>query len=403
MFELLFFIFAALQAQKMIVGNTPSTKRCLPYPSGAVCLRIRRELLRRGLSVLLSHKLIGQMSVRTSRHFIFSILLRFNLIPELKIVKRMPGNNPVFNPDGGFLFSKPNKGPEHDENEDLEYGDLFVYSQSPLDASPIFRHASLGKNTPIQLMVMHPSGKLFFMGCYDISGTHSLVCYRFAENDTIVSYTILHGHQDSVNAIAVNSAGNFIASGSSEKVILWKIYANGAIFSIGRYNFGMCTLCLAFHHEKMIFAAGGLCNNVSLWGVEPDGTLQSLSRLKGHTSYVLDVKFLPKGRVATAGTDKTIIIWNTSSDFKQVMSLKKILSHQDRVSNLCLHPNGRIMVSASASGDNKLIVWWLSHDNSSAIKIQVLDGHHYGVEQVVLDPSGRQLVSSGSNELIVWQ
>lgn len=35
MFELLFLIFAALQAQKMIRGNTLSTKR-LPYPSSAV-------------------------------------------------------------------------------------------------------------------------------------------------------------------------------------------------------------------------------------------------------------------------------------------------------------------------------------------------------------------------------
>jgi WD40 repeat protein len=312
----------------------------------------------------------------------------------------MTGNNPVFTPNGGIILSRPNKGPEHDENKDLEYGDLFVYSQSPLDASPIFRHASLGKNTPIQLMVMHPSGKLFFMGCYDISGTHSLVCYRFAENDTIVRYTILHGHQDSVNAIAVNSAGNFIASGSSEKVILWKIYANGAISSIGRYNFGMCTLCLAFHPEKMILAAGSLCNNVSLWGVEPDGTLQSLSRLKGHTSYVLDVKFLPKDRVATAGTDKTIIIWNTSN-YKQVICINIIRTHEGRVSKLCLDKSGRIMISAS--GDNKLIVWWLSDNNLSAIQIQVLYGHHYGVEQVVLDPSGRQLVSSGSNELIVWE
>lgn len=401
MFELLFLFFAALQAQKMIRGNTPSTKR-LPYPSSAVCLKIQRRLLRRGgLTIWLCHKLIGPMGVRNFQHFIFSIILRFNLIPELKLVKRMSGNNPVFHRNGGILLSKPNKGPEDDE--DFEYGDLFEYykSPSPLDASSIFRHASLGKNTPIQLMVMHPSGKLFFMGCYDISGTHSLVCYRFAENDTIVRYTILSGHQDSVNAIAVDSAGHIMVSGSSVDVIVWQISPNGAISIIRRYNFGMCTNCIAFHPEKLILAAGGLRNNVSLWKVEPNGNLHSLLILKGHTSYVLDVQFLPNNTVATAGTDKTIIIWNTYSDYKQAICLKIFRAHEGRVSKLCLHPNGRIMVSAS--GDKKLIVWWLSDNNSSATQIQVLYGHHYGVEQVVLDPSGRQLVSSGSNELIVWE
>jgi len=249
---------------------------------------------------------------------------------------------------------------------------------------------------------MHPSGKLFFMGCYDISGTYSLVCYRFAENDTIVHHTILHGHQDSVNAIAIDSAGHIMVSGSSVDVIVWQISANGDIISIiRRYNFGMCTQCLAFHPEKLILAAGGLCNNVSLWEVEPNGNLHSLSLLKGHTSYVLDVKFLPKDTVATAGTDKTIFIWKTYSNYKEVICLNIIRAHEGRVSKLYFHSNGRIMVSAS--GDRKLIVWWLSDDNSSATQIQVLDGHHCGVEQVVLDPSGRQLVSSGSNELIVWE
>ena len=397
---ILFNLYRALHAQRKI-GLRTSTK-CLSYPSSAVYIKILRHLLRNGgSSILLCYKLVSPMGMQKSRHFIFSILLRFNLIPELKLVRRMTGNNPVFTPNGGIILSRPNICPEHVENEELEYGDLFELFMSLSDKSPIFRYASLGMNTPIRVIGMHPSGKLFFIGCYDIHCTHSLVCYRFAENDTIVHHEILPGHRDSVNGIAVDSAGNFMVSGSSKEVILWRISKNWDISIFGIYNFGMCTLCLAFHPEKLILAAGGWCNNASLWEVEPNGVVHRLLDLGGHKCYILDVKFLSESTVVTASTDKTIIISKISSDFKQCMSFYIIRAHHDRIPSLCIHTNKRVMVSASE--DKKLIVWWLSDDNSSATQIQVLDGHHYGFEQVRFDPSGRQLVSSGSNKLIVWE
>jgi len=397
---LVFLIFAALQAQRKIRGK-PSTNH-LSYPSSAVCPKKLRHLLRNGgCAILLCWKLLAQMGMLNPGYKMSWILLRFNRIPQLTLVRKMPGNNPVFTPNGGIILSRPNICPEHEKDEELEYGDLFEFFMSLSDTSPIFRYASLGMNTPIQVIGMHPSGKLFFIGCYDIHGTHSLVCYRFAENGTDIHHEILPGHRDSVNGIAVDSAGNFMMSGSSKEVILWRISKNWDISIFGIYNFGMTTLCFAFHPKKLILAAGGLCNNASLWEVEPNGIAHRLLDLGGHKSYIVDVKFLSESTVVTASTDKTIIISKISSDLKQCMSFYIIRAHHDRISSLCIHTNKRIMVSAS--GDKKLIVWWLSDDNSSASQIQVLDGHHYGVEQVRFDPSERQLVSSGSNELIVWE
>ena len=397
---LFFSIFLALQAQRMIGGKpTPKSLSC---PSGAVCPKKLRHLLRNGgCAIVVCRKLLAPMGMQKSRHFIFSILLRFNLIPELKLVRRMTGNNPVFTPNGGIILSRPNICPEHVENKELMYGDLFELFMSLSDKSPIFRYASLGMNTPIQVIGMHPSGKLFFIGCYNIHGTHSLVCYRFAENDTIVHHEVLPGHRDSVDGIAVDSAGNFMVSGSSKEVILWRISKKLDISIFGIYNFGMTTLCLAFHPKKLILAAGGWCNNASLWEVEPNGIEHRLLDLSGHKSYILDVKFLSESTVVTASADKTIIISKISSDFKKCMSFNIIRAHHDRIYSLCIDTNRRVMVSASE--DKTLIFWWLSVDNSSATQIQVLDGHHYGVQQVRFDPSGRQLVSSGWNELIVWE
>jgi WD40 repeat protein len=321
----------------------------------------------------------------------------------LKLVRQMSGSNPVFHPNGGLLLSKPNKGPEHDKDEDLEYGDLFEFFRLLSDARPIFRYASLGKNTPIQLMVMHPSGRLFFMGCYDIRGKNSLICYQFDKTLSSATHTILSGHRESVNAIAVHSAGQFMMSGSSDRQgILWHISSSFDVSIVLKFDFGMEVLCLAFHPEALILAAGGLCNTVNFWEINPkEMKIGRIAHLTEHESYIHDIKFLSSNTLATASADNTINILKTSDNFRRVECLRTLKFHQNRVRSLCLHPNGRIMVSASF--DNKLIVWWLSDDNSSATQIQVLEGHPYGIEDVVFDPSGRQLVSAGSNVLIVWE
>lgn len=393
-------IFGALQAQKSIGEKT----KHLSYPSDAFCRKILRHLLRNGgWSILLCHKLVAPMGIRNPRHFMSLILLRFNRIPQLKLVRQMSGSNPVFHPNGGILLSKPNKGPEHDADEELEYGDLFEFFRSLSDARPIFRYASLGKNTPIQLMVMHPSGRLFFMGCYDIRGTHSLICYKFEKNDTVVTHTILSGHRDSVNAIAVHSAGQFMMSGSSDRqVILWHISPSLDVSIVRKFNFGMEVLCLAFHPEALILAAGGLCDTANFWEIDRNEmTIGRIAHLREHESYIHAIKFLSSDTFATASADNTINICRADDNFRRIICLRRLKVHQNRVRSLCLHPNGRIMVSASL--DKKLIVWWLSDDNSSATQIQVLEGHPHGIEDVVFDPSGRKLVSAGSDVLLVWE
>ena len=407
MFEqLILLIFGALQAQRKIGAKTSTEP--LSFPSGTVCCKILRHLLRNGgCAMLLCHKLVATMGMRNPRHKMSWILLRLNRIPQFKLVKKMSGSNPVFHPNGGLLLSKPNKGPEHDEDEDLEYGDLFEFFRSLLDTRPIFRYASFGKNTPIQLMVMHPSGRLFFMGCYDIRGKNSLICYQFDKTLSSATHTILSGHRESVNAIAVHSAGQFMVSGSSDRQgILWHISSSFDVSIVRKFDFGMEVLCLAFH-PALILAAGGLCNTVNFWEIEPNKmTIGRIAHLTEHKSYIHDIKFLSSNTLATASADNTINICIAYDNFRRVECLRTLKFHQNRVRSLCLHPNGRIMVSASL--DKKLIVWWLSDDNSSATQIQVLDGHPYGIEKVVFDPSGRELVSAGSDNagsdvLIVWE
>jgi WD40 repeat protein len=395
---LLFSIFAALQAQRMI-GGKPKPKS-LSCPSGAVCPKILRHLLRNGgWSILLCWKLMAPMGIRNPRHFMSLILLRFNRIPQLKLVRQMTGSNPAFHPNGGFFLTKPNKGPEHDEDDELEYGDLFEFFKSPFDAIPIFRYPSLGKNTPILKIVMHPSGRLFFMGCYDIRGRNSLVCYNFVHDYTDVRHTILSGHQDCVYAIAVHSDGRFMVSASSDHMgIVWNIPALADCSGISKttyLNFGMCVFCLAFDPKKLIFAAGGNSIGIKMFELVPSGHVVREFALEGHTNYVYDVKFLNRDRLASASADNSIKFWDTTSR----TCLQTFRVHQDSVRGLWFDSSERVMVSISS--DKTMKVWWLSDLDATLVQNVNFKGHSYSIKEIVSDQSGAKLISAGSDDLSV--
>lgn len=402
--SILFILFGAAQVQRSIGGLAPC--RRLSYPNGDVCLDARIHCLRNGaLTIVLCRGLVG--GHRRARRFAGCILLRLNRIPQIELVSRRTGSNPTFHPNGCLLVSRPNKGPEHDADENLEYGDLFECFRSPLDASPIFRYPSLGLNTPIQEMVMHPSGKSFFMGCYDTEGEHSLISYRFDENLSSVSHTILNGHRDSVNAIAVSPQGTIMVSASSNSLFLWRVSEDGIVQSVPivKHHFNYTVLCLAIHPsgKNPILAHSGLCNDVTLCQLDESLTTTArVIKIYGHESYVHDVVFLKDDsngiKIASASADQTIRMWST--DFASFACCMILNVHKDRVGKFSIHPNGRIMVSASLDGTT--IVWWLSDDNSSATPIQILQGR-FGSNDAVFDPSGRRLLVSSTENIQVLQ
>jgi WD40 repeat protein len=405
--SILFILFGASHVKRIIGGFAPSCR--LPYPEGDVCLDARKHLLQNGaLTIMLCRGLVGgHMGHRKARRFTDWILLRFNCIPQIQLISRRAGSNPTFHPNGGLLVSRPNQGPENHADENLEYGDLFEWFKSLLDASPIFRYASLGLNTPIQKMVMHPSGKSFFMGCYDTEGKYSLISYRFDQNHSSVCHTILHGHLDSVNAIAVSPEGNIMVSACSRSLYIWRVSENSAIQSvpIARIHCKYTVLCLAIHPsgKNPILAHSGLCNDVTLCQLDESLTTTArVIKLSGHTSYVHGVIFLSDDsdgiKIASASADKTIRLWSTN--FESVTCCMILNVHKEIVRTISIHPNRRIMVSASMDGTT--IVWWLSDDNSSATPIQILQGQ-IGITNVVFDPSGRNLLVSSTENIQVLQ
>jgi WD40 repeat protein len=182
---------------------------------------------------------------------------------------------------------------------------------------------------------------------------------------------------------------------------------NSAIQSvpIARIHCKYTVLCLAIHPsgKNPILAHSGLCNDVTLCQLDESLiTTARVIKLSGHTSYVHGVIFLSDDsdgiKIASASADKTIRLWSTN--FESVTCCMILNVHKEIVRTISIHPNRRIMVSASMDGTT--IVWWLSDDNSSATPIQILQGQ-IGITNVVFDPSGRNLLVSSTENIQVLQ
>ena len=113
--------------------------------------------------------------------------------------------------------------------------------------------------------------------------------------------TFLHGHTESVRALAFSPDGTTMASGSSDKTII-------------------------------------------LWDV---ATRQALgSPLSGHTDAVASAAFSPDGSIlATGSWDKTIILWDFATRKPLGSSLK---AHSGQVVSLAFSPDNRLLASGSS-------------------------------------------------------
>ena len=81
--------------------------------------------------------------------------------------------------------------------------------------------------------------------------------------------------------------------------------------------------------------------------------------LTGHTGPVWSVAFAPDGHtLATAGTDKTVLLWNLPEPGWPRRRLGGPLAdHTDAVTAVGFAPDGRTLATAGASGDKTVLLW----------------------------------------------
>ncbi len=115
----------------------------------------------------------------------------------------------------------------------------------------------------------------------------------------------------------------------------------------------------------------------------------------GHTAPVHSVTFSAGDRslLASAGEDKTIIVWNRATG-KAVVAMR---GHIDRIGDVKFSRDGSRL--ASASDDNTIKIW----DVATGRELRTLKGHSGEVRRLAFSSDGGLLASASSDQTIkVW-
>jgi WD40 repeat protein len=146
---------------------------------------------------------------------------------------------------------------------------------------------------------------------------------------------------------------------------------------------------VVFSHG-MRLASAGQDGTVRVWDAESG---DELLRLTGHDDWVHAVAFSPDGaRLASAGQDGTVRVWDAASGDE----LLRLTGHNDYVNAVAFSPDGTCL--ASAGQDGTVRVW----DAASGDELLRLTGHDGGVHAVVFS-HGMRLASAGQDGTVrVW-
>ncbi|MEG3860189.1 serine/threonine-protein kinase [Microcoleus sp. herbarium12] len=200
------------------------------------------------------------------------------------------------------------------------------------------------------------------------------------------------GHSATVDAVAISPDGRMLVSGSFDrKVIEWKLDKKAMIRefysdygSPYSHRYGS-VYSVAFSCDGGAIASGSGDKSIKLWNQRNGALVQKLS---GHSDKVLSVSFRPQSMMLASGSaDKTIKVWRVGI----AESVRTFVGHGDWVYAIAFSQDGKMIVSGSADATVKL---W---NVDTGEVINTLSGHSDAVISVAISPD-RETMASGSRD-----
>jgi len=205
-------------------------------------------------------------------------------------------------------------------------------------------------------------------------------------------------HPAMVNAVAFSPDGRTLATASVNQTTLWNI-ADRTLHTV-LADSRVFTNAVAFSPDGSTLATvtqpspccppGTAGNALTLWNLNTGAP----ARLTKHTDQVLDLAFSPDGRrIATAGVDRSVIIWNATTG----AVLKTLIGHTHAVNGVEFSPDGRLL--ATAGHDQTVRLW----DATTGAPLATLTGHTGWVRAARFSPDGRTLATASHDQtIILW-
>ncbi len=201
---------------------------------------------------------------------------------------------------------------------------------------------------------------------------------------------LLHGHNDSVNCVALRSNG-YVASGSDDgSIIIHSTSSNKVEYRADNvFANGVYGLCYLLDGSLVACGYDGPGGN-GLKVFSP--SLELVQTLVGHVGGVECVTVSPSGsHLASGGGDKKVMIWSEPGEGGEWARVQVLEDHTGLIRAVCFSPDGKQL--ATGSFDKSINLY--SFNEGNAILAHTLEGHTHWVNSLSFSPDCK-LLCSGS-------
>ncbi|MBL9126704.1 MAG: serine/threonine protein kinase, partial [Verrucomicrobiales bacterium] len=233
-----------------------------------------------------------------------------------------------------------------------------------------------GHLNSVHAVAFSPDGRRLVTG----SGDHTAKVWEAATGRELLTFA---GHSAQVWSVAFFPDGRRIVTGSADQTArVWDATTGRELFVLQGHPYRIYDIAVSPDGQRIATPSG---DRLKIWSAT-DG--RELRTLQGHTATIYSVAFSPDGRYLLTGSgDRTAQVWDAATG----MPLLAFKGHDQKVDSVAFLPDGRRIVTGSSDRTAKL--WELS----TGRELMTLIGHTAVVPKVVLSPDGRHVLTGSED------
>ena len=193
---------------------------------------------------------------------------------------------------------------------------------------------------------------------------------------------------------SIAHSGNLLAVPSRQGTVSIYRVSDGALLVVIPAHDSRVS-AVAFSSDGRRLATGSDDRSVKVWEVSSDGrNVRLLYTLREHTSWINALAFSPDGAaLASASHDQTIRIWSLSDGTRRLV----LTGHAGSVTTVAFSPDGQTVASG---GEDRTVQLW---DVNTGTLVRTFSGHDFAVRSVAFSPDGTQIASGSDDKTVrLW-